>query len=338
MKRYLVISLALIMVFCAVSCTKEEPKTEEAKKIRIGVLGKSVHPYWDVVRLGMEDAARKLNVDAEFYVPPTEDIPKQIEILETWIAQGFDGISFAPSDPSSVIPVIKRATEAGIYCISQDTDAPQSDRLCYIGTSNYTAGKIAGKKMAEILNYKGEVAICTGSITAMNSLERMQGFRDAVADYSDIKIVEPVLVDNEDTAKAVELAGTALLNNPDLDAFFGVYAFNGPSAAKAVKAAGKTGKVHVVAFDTTDEHLFMINDGLIDAAIGQRQYFMGYLSVVALRDMAQAGKEATMMLMPETEEGDVIIDTGVDVVTKDNLANYVKMLDKWGVKHEFKPL
>ncbi|MFC1716724.1 sugar ABC transporter substrate-binding protein, partial [Candidatus Poribacteria bacterium] len=96
-------------------------------------------------------------------------------------------------------------------------------------------------------------------------------------------------------------------------------------------------KVHIVAFDTTDEHLFMINDGLIDAAIGQRQYFMGYLSVVALRDMVQAGKEATMMLMPKTEDGDVIIDTGVDVVTKDNLADYVKMLDKWGVKHEFKP-
>ena len=155
--------------------------------------------------------------------------------------------------------------------------------------------------------------------------------------YPDIKIVEPVLVDSEDTAKAVELAGTALLNNPDLDAFFGVYASNGPSAAKAVRAAGKAGKIHIVAFDTTDEHLFMINDGLIDAAIGQRQYFMGYLSVVALRDMAQAGKEATMMLMPKTEDGDTIIDTGVDVVTKDNLADYVKMLDGWGVKHEFKP-
>ena len=84
-------------------------------------------------------------------------------------------------------------------------------------------------------------------------------------------------------------------------------------------------------------YLFMIREGLIDAAIGQRQYFMGYLSVVVLRDMVHAGQEATMMLMPRTEDGDVIIDTGVDIVTRDNLAEYVKLMDAWGVKHKFKP-
>ncbi|MBM3211468.1 substrate-binding domain-containing protein [Candidatus Poribacteria bacterium] len=335
MRKYLAISLIVLMVFSVflLSCQHKI----QVKKVRIGILGKSVHPYWDVVRLGMEEAARKLDVDATFFVPPTEDVPKQIETLETWISMGFNGISFAPSDPDAVIPVIKKATNKGIFCISQDTDAPKSGRLCYIGTGNYAAGKIAGKKMAEILNGKGKVAICTGSLTAMNSLERMQGFKDAVAEYPEIKIVDPILVDNEDTAKAVDLAETALLNNPDLAGFFGVYAFNGPSAAKAVKSAGKQGKVHIVAFDTTDEHLFMIKDGLIDAAIGQRQYFMGYLSVVVLRDMIQAGKDATMMLMPKTQTNDTIIDTGVDIVTKDNLADYVKMMDQWGVKHEFKP-
>lgn len=331
MRKYFLVSLVLAMLIC-VTTVMAQPE-----KVRIGVLGKSVHPYWDVVRLGMEEAARKLGVDATFFVPPTEDIPKQIEILETWIAMGVDGISFAPSDPDAVIPVIKMAMDKGIHCISQDTDAPKSGRLCYIGTGNYAAGKIAGQKMVEILNGIGKVAICTGSLTAMNSLERIQGFRDAIAASMQIEVVEPILVDNEDTAKAVELAETALLNNPDLAAFFGVYAFNGPSAAKAVKSAGKKGKVHIVAFDTTDEHLFMIKDGLIDAAIGQRQYFMGYLSVVVLRDMVQAGKEAAMMLMPRTEDGDVIIDTGVDVVTKDNLADYVKLMDEWGVKHQFKP-
>ena len=331
MRKYFVVSLVLAMLIC-VTTVMAQPE-----KVRIGVLGKSVHPYWDVVRLGMEEAARKLGVDATFFVPPTEDIPKQVETLETWIAMGFNGISFAPSDPDAVIPVIKMAMDKGVHCISQDTDAPKSGRLCYIGTGNYAAGKIAGEKMAEVLKGKGEVAICTGSLTAMNSLERMQGFRAAIAPYPEIEVVEPILVDYEDTAKAVELAETALLNNPDLAGFFGVYAFNGPSAAKAVKSAGKKGKVHIVAFDTTDEHLFMIKDGLIDAAIGQRQYFMGYLSVVVLRDMVQAGVEAAMMLMPRTEDGDVIIDTGVDVVTKDNLADYVKLMDEWGVKHQFKP-
>ncbi len=325
---------AILLIICLVLTVS---LGVEARRIRIGLLGKSVHPYWDVVRKGMEDAAEKLDVEAIFYVPQSEDIAKQIETLETWIAMGIDGISFAPSDPDAVVPVIKRAMKMGIPCISNDTDSPKSGRLCYIGTDNYTAGRIAGEKMAEILKGKGKVAICTGSITAMNSLERIKGFRDAIAKYPDIKVVEPILVDYEDTARAVELAETALLDNPDLDAFFGVYAFNGPSAAKAVKAAGKVGKVHIVCFDTTDEHLYLIKEGVIDAAVGQRQYFIGYLSVVVLADMVRVGVENVMMLLPKNEKGDVIIDTGVDVVTKDNLEEYVKLLDRWGVKHTFKP-
>lgn len=333
MKRFftiLLVSALLLGVGCSV-------RRAEKEKLHFGVLGKCIGPYWDVVRLGMEEAAKKLGVEATFYVPPTEDIPKQIETLETWIGMGIDGICIAPSDPDALVPSIKNALKRDIPVITIDTDSPKSKRLCYLGTNNYTAGKIAGKELAKILKRKGKVAICTGSLTAMNSLERMRGFRDALEDYPGIKIVEPVLCDYEDVAKAVELAETALLNNPDLSGFFGVYAFNGPSAAKAVKSAGRVGKVHIVGFDTTDEHLFLIKEGILDAAVGQRQYFMGYLSVVILHNIAKIGAENTLMLLPRTKGDDVIIDTGVDVVTKANLVDYVKLLDKWGVKHTFQP-
>ncbi len=329
MRKFLtiIILIALLMTLSVTAIAQE--------KIKIGVLGKSVHPYWDVVRQGMEDAAKIFGVDATFYVPMTEDINKQIDTLEQWIAMGFDGISFAPSDPDAVIPVIQKALSKGIPCITQDTDSPKSGRFLYMGTENYSAGVTAGKKMAEILGGKGKVAICTGSLTAMNSLERMRGFRDGIAGTA-IEVIEPVLCDYEDTAKAVELAETALMDHPDLDGFFGVYAFNGPAAGKAVQSAGKVGKVHIVCFDTTDEHLFMINDGVIDAAVGQRQYYMGYHSVTLLMLMKKVGVENTLMLLPKTADGDIIVDTGVDVVTKSTLADYVKQMDLWGVKHEFK--
>lgn len=310
---------------------------EAQDKISIGVLGKAVGPYWDVVRFGAEEAAKILGIDLTFYVPPTEDIPKQIETVETWISMGFDGIAVAPSDPDALISPIANAMDRGIPVVTIDTDSPKSSRLCYLGTDNYTAGKIAGETMVNILKGKGKVAICTGSLTAMNSLERMQGFRDALESYPEVKIVEPVLCDYEETSKAVELAETALLNNPDLSGFFGVYVFNGPSAANAVKSAGKVGAVHIVGFDTTDEHLFLIKEGVLDAAIGQRQYFMGYLSVVLLYNMIKIGVNNILVLLPKSEGGDVIIDTGIDVVTKENLANYVELLDKWGVQHTFKP-
>jgi ribose transport system substrate-binding protein len=305
------------------------------EEARYGLLGKSVGPYWDVVKKGAEDAGKELGVKVTVFMPQKEDIPRQVETVETWISMGYKGIAVAPSDPEALVAPINLAMEKGIPTITIDTDSPNSKRSCYIGTDNYTAGRVAGEEMAEILGGKGKVAIATGSLTAMNSLERMRGFEDAIKEYPEIEIIEPILCDNEETSRAVELAETALLNNPDLDAFFGVYAFNGPSAAKAVKAAGKKGKVHIVSFDVTDEHLYLINEGLIDATIAQKQYLMGYEGVKILHNMNRKGIEETLDSLPKNEDGDCIIDTGVDVVSKGNLEEYLKIMDKWGIVHTF---
>jgi ribose transport system substrate-binding protein len=328
MLKVLFFILAVFILGFSFGCKKEG--------VHYGVLGKSVGPYWNVVRKGAEDAAAELGVKVTVFMPQKEDIPQQIETVETWISMGFKGMAVAPSDPEALVSPINSCLEKGIPAITIDTDSPNSKRLCYIGTDNYTAGMAAGKKMAEILNGKGKVAIATGSLTAMNSLERMRGFEDVIKEYPEIEIIEPILCDNEETSKAVELAETALLNNPDLNAFFGVYAFNGPSAAKAIKAADKKGKVHIVSFDVTDEHLYLIDEGLIDATIAQKQYLMGYEGLKIINSMIKNGVQETLDSLPKNEEGDYIIDTGVDVVSKGNLEEYLKQMDKWGVEHTFK--
>jgi ribose transport system substrate-binding protein len=307
-------------------------KTEE---VHYGVLGKCIGPYWEVVKKGAEDAGKELNVKVTVFLPQKEDIPKQVETVETWISMGFTALAIAPSDPEALVSPINSAMERGIPVLTIDTDSRNSNRICYIGTDNYTAGKIAGEKMAEILGGKGKVAIATGSLTAMNSIERMKGFEDAIKEYPEIEIIKPILCDNEETSKAVELAETAILNNPDLDAFFGVYVFNGPSAAKAVKSAGKKGEIHIVSFDVTDEHLKLINEELIDATIAQKQYMMGYEGVKILHKINKNGLETALDALPQNEDGDYIIDTGVDVVTKENLEEYLNLMDKWGVEHTF---
>lgn len=308
-----------------------------AEPIKLGVLGKSVHPYWDVVRNGTVAADQLFpEVEATFFVPTTEDIGRQIDVMESWIAQGYEGISVAPSDPKALGPVIKKALDAGILVITNDTDAPESGRLLYLGTGNYNAGVAAGKAMAKLLGGKGEVAILTGSLTALNSLERIQGFRDGLAG-TQIKVVEPILNDNEDTFKATDLATTAIINNPNLKGIFGVYAASTTGAAEAVRSTGAKDKVTVVGFDTLDSHLAALEAGYLDAVVGQKQYFMGYNSVVLLYMMVKTGKDNVLSLLPRTEEGDVFVDTGVDVVTRENLGEYVKTLDKMGIPHEFVP-
>jgi len=131
---------------------------------------------------------------------------------------GVDGIAIATSDPTAIAPTIEKAMAKGIPVITLDTDAPQSKRLVYIGTDNYSAGKIAGLVMSDLLGIKGgKVTIGTGSLTAMNSLERMRGFMDGIANNKRITVVtKPALCDFEDTGRAVTLVEQALLNYPDL--------------------------------------------------------------------------------------------------------------------------
>lgn len=319
MKRFLMFGLLFIMSLTIFGLT-------------IGVIGKSVHPYWSQVEQGVKAAGKALGIETRFFVPQKEDINAQLQMLESFIAQGFDGIAIAPSDPNAIIPAIKKALELGIPVITLDTDSPESGRYVYIGTDNYQAGYIAGTIMKKILNGKGKVVIGTGSLTAMNSLQRIQGFKDAIKG-TEIKVLD-ILNDEEDGARALSLAESALNAHPDLDAFFGVYAYNGPSQALAVKNAGKVGKVKIVCFDTTPDILQYVKEGVIDATMGQRPYMMGYLSVVVLYLMNKIGVTNTLMMLPKVD-GDYIIDTGVDVVTPNNLNEYLKMMEELGIPIKF---
>lgn len=319
MKRFLMFGLLFIMSLTIFGLT-------------IGVIGKSVHPYWSQVEQGVKAAGKALGVETRFFVPQKEDINAQLQMLESFIAQGFDGIAIAPSDPNAIIPAIKKALELGIPVITLDTDSPESGRYVYIGTDNYQAGYIAGTIMKKILDGKGKVVIGTGSLTAMNSLQRIQGFKDAIKG-TEIKVLD-ILNDEEDGARALSLAESALNAHPDLDAFFGVYAYNGPSQALAVKNAGKVGKVKIVCFDTTPDILQYVKEGVIDATMGQRPYMMGYLSVVVLYLMNKIGVTNTLMMLPKVD-GDYIIDTGVDVVTPNNLNEYLKMMEELGIPIKF---
>jgi ribose transport system substrate-binding protein len=253
--------------------------------------------------------------------------------MEGYIAQGYKGIAVAPSDPTAMQATIKAGMDAGIPVITLDTDAPASVRLAYVGTSNKSAGVVAGQEMAKLLPNGGKVAFGTGSLTALNSLERMEGFREGMG--AKITVIEPVNNDKEDSATALELANATLVANADLAGAFGVYAYNGPAWAKAVKEQGKVGKVKIVCFDATDEHIVFLKEGVIDVLVAQREYFQGYKSVELLTLMAQKGIEAGMKEygVPANK----IVDTGVDVVTKATLTAYDATLTQLGIPHTWKP-
>jgi len=333
MKRVFLVCAVLTCVGLVLvsGCARKGAKAPSAKVLKLAVIGKSVHPYWSEVELGTKAAAKELGVRADFFVPPKEDAMEQSSRIRAFASSGAKGIAFAASDPTTVLPAVKKAIHRNIVCIALDTDAPKSGRLAYIGTDNYTAGRLAGEAMGKILGGKGNVLIGTGSLTATNSLDRMKGFEDVLKEkFHEIKVIDRI-VDGEDSAAAVSLAKAALARYSDVNGFYGVYAINGPAAANAVKAANKVGKVRIVCFDTTPEHMKLIKEGVIDATVGQRPYMMGYKSVKILKDIIELGMDKAFAA---NGVKDGKLDTGVDVVTKADLDEYRAKLKKLGIPVE----
>jgi ribose transport system substrate-binding protein len=307
------------------------PTAAPEKAIKIVVIGKSVHPYWSNVEKGVNAAGADLGVEVVFFVPPQEDVAAQIQTMQTYIAQGVTGIAIAPSDPSALEPVMKQAADAGIFVTTLDTPPVEdSVSLVYIGTDNFTAGEMAGEKMAELLPNGGTVGIGRGSDTALNALQRTDGFLKGI-EGTDIEALEPVN-DKEDAATALQLANSVISANPDLAGAFGVYAYNGPAWATAIKEANKVGVIKLVSFDATTDIINGIKEGVIDATIAQREYDMGYKSVEIIKLMAEEGVDAALSEMGAV---DGVIDTGVDVITAATLKDYEAMLDSKGIPHEW---
>jgi len=273
---------------------------------------KGVHPYYEPCFEGFKAAAEKYGITAEYEAPQQFDIALQVKVIEDLIARGVDGIAISALDDKPLVPVIKRAMAEGIMVLTFDAPAPSSDQLSYIGTNNKNAGYSAGEKLAEMIGDTGKVAVLQGGLGAPNLNMRREGIAEA------FQAVAPgiEIVTVEDTQGKFDLAVNkteAILETyPDVNAIFGVSAYGAPGAAKVVKEQGKAGQVMVGGFDDLKDTLEGIKEGTIQFCLVQKTYTMGWLAVENLL-AATKGEE-----IPEE------IDTGIIVVTKDNVDTYME--------------
>lgn len=316
----LVASIALLLSACAPAAkpaateapANQQPAASSGEEKLFVFLPKGLdNPYWDACRKGMESEMAKKGVKAEFLGPEVSDAAKQVAIIESVIARNPAAIAISPNDPATVTDVIAKATAAGIKVITWDADAPDSERLMYIGTDNVAAGATAGEELAKALGGKGKVAILTGSLTALNAQQRVQGFRDAMKNYPDIEIVAEEPTD-DDAAKSLSIAESLLQAHPDLAGFYGVTGSGVPGAAGAVKQANLCGKVKVVGFDVVPQGIEFMKDGCVDALISQRPFGMTAQALDIMIDLAD-GKP-----IPAPS-----VDTGVEVVYPNTLETFL---------------
>ena len=262
------------------------------KTLNFVFIPKVIHPWYDIVEEGAIAAAAELEamgikINIKFDAPPQADIVEHMKKIEANISMRPDGLAISSLDPATNKQLINDAINAGLNVITFDTDAPDSKRVLYVGhNKDYNDGFALGEYLAKKIGHKGKVGILSGSLSAPNHVGRVKGFKAAIAQYSNIKIVfeRP---DNDDLQKAVELTENALQANSDLAGIFGCNASNPIGAARAVKSANKAGKIHIVGMDDLEETMQLIKEGVIDATMAQRQWEIGYWSVIYMLAMNQ---------------------------------------------------
>ncbi len=271
------------------------------------VQGQPTSSYWSNVRKGALTAGRDLGVEVVFLAGGAA---AQAEIFEQGICQQMHGIAVAPIDAASLEPFIARARQAGIPVITYDTPpVADSQSLVYIGTDNVAAGRLAGEVMLRLLPEGGLVAASADSLQANNGRQRIQGFSE-VFSGTPITMLPP-FDDGYDAALGEQRAAALLSQHPQLAGSFGACGANAPAWGKAIKAAGRTNQVKLVGFDVGADTIALLKAGTLQAIIAQREYEMGYRSVLTLCQMITDGVESTLARLPASG----ILDTGVDVVT-----------------------
>ncbi|WP_437875060.1 substrate-binding domain-containing protein [Sorangium sp. So ce513] len=278
--------------------------------------------YWNNVRDGALAAGRDLRVAVEFKSGMAAGPASQEAFLEEGIRRRVSGIAIAPIDPAALEPVIRRAVEAGIPVVAIDSP-PVEGSACslYIGTDNRAAGRIAGEAMLRLLPQGGDVAIQVASAAVPNARDRIEGFRQAIAG-SAVRVGS--LSENLfDADRATELAFEVVRSKPHLAGAFGVCSENGPGLGQASMALGRAGDMKLIAFDLITATVAMLQEGVIHAAVVQREYDMGYRGVQALHDMATRGVAAALADAPASR----CIDTGVDLVTVERTPSSIALSD-----------
>ena len=236
--------------------------------------------FWAIARRGTEKAQEELpDYEIEFYVPGEMSAAAQKRILEDLLAKGVAGVAISPVNPDDSTEILNRiASEAVLF--TQDADAPESERVMYIGTDNVAAGREAGELMKRALPEGGRAMVFVGTMDAANARERYQGIEEVI-EGSGIEVID-VRTDGGDQAKAKANVEDTLTKYPDIDLLVGLWAYNTPQIYNAVKAAGMEGEVQIVGFDEDQQTLKGISEGVILGTVVQQPYEFGYQSMMKM--------------------------------------------------------
>ncbi|ESY62191.1 ABC transporter substrate-binding protein [Mesorhizobium sp. LNHC221B00] len=272
--------------------------------------------FWKAAEAGVKKAQGELpDYTLELKYPEQSSVAIQQRLMDDLVTAGVKGIMVSAVDPkTSTDGLNKIASQTALF--TTDSDAPQTKRVAYIGSSNVDAGKQAAEIAKKAMPDGGKCLGFVGLLGADNAKERIQGMKDGLAGTK-IELVD-VRGDDIDQARAKKNVEDALVASPDVTCMVGFYSYNTPRIYEALRDAGKLGSITVVGFDDDPITLGGVKEGTIAATVVQQPFEWAYQGMKLMAAYLKGDKSGI-------PEGNLII-IPTKIIGKDDVDAYAANL------------
>lgn len=305
----------VLAAFCALAMAASLTTTVFAADAKIALITMdSIDQHWVTLNEGAQKKAEELGVEVTFMAPNTKDDAQQIECVNNAVAGGYNAIMVAANGPDAISSALQEAADQDVKIVYVDSPA-NVDAEATFSTDNKAAGQKAGEEMIKTLNdagiTEGKIGIINVNAATNSTVMREEGFR-AAFDGTDFELLETQYGEG-DAAKSQSIAENYITQG--VVGIFGCNEGSTTGAGNAIKASGSDSIVGV-GFDKSDAILNLIKDGFLHCTMAQNPDIMG-----------EKGVEACVDAINGKDLGGEVVDTGVSVITAENVDDATKPTD-----------
>lgn len=318
-KTFLVmLMLVVIIVFSSVATPVKKDT------YRIAFIPKStISSFWKITIDGFNTAISEYNAYGEIRSTENEeDFEQQSQIVRDVVAEGFNAIVISAISYEQLAEPVTEAMKAGVEVVVIDSDVNVPNVKVRVSTDNYDAGFKMGEKMAELLEYKGEIGVLAFDTVTQNAKDRIDGFYGAIEQYDEIIVCDHAVTASNELISQ-QITETMIMEHPEID---GIATFNEIITVGMGKAVEKFSKKELicVGFDNNFEVVDFLEREILDVTIIQNQFAMGYL-----------GAEYAIKLLDGEKYENLHVDTGTEVVTRENMLELQTVLFPFYIDQEY---
>jgi len=328
--RWVVLAAIAGLSFGSFASAEDPVSRKQPAKHRVAFVTNQQADFWNIAEKGCRAAEKDFDVEVDVRMPDTANATRQKQIVEDLIVNGVEALAISPIDATNQAAMMNDWCKK-IPVITHDSDAPQSNRLVYIGMDNYAAGRMVGKLVKQAIPNGGKVCLFIGRLEQDNSKKRRQGVIDELLErpvrseddpWDDVEgeiandkyTIVATLTDQGAMEVSKQKAEDALTAYPDLNVMVGLFEYNPPAILQALKQSNKLGTIKVVGFDENSATLQGIKDGTVVGTVVQNPYEYGYKSVEVLTKLLDGDKS----VIPESK----YIDIAPRSITKANVDEF----------------